>query len=386
MKYARRLLFLLPVLPVLACGLLAAAAQAQEIVKIGVAGPLSGELAHLGKAMENGAAMAVDDLNARGVTIGGKQVVFSLLSEDDAADPKQGAAVAQKLVDAHVSGVVGHANSGTTVPASRIYDQAGIPQISPSATTPVYTRQKFAGAFRVVANDNMLGSTLGRYAVDTLGARQIAVIDDRSAYGQGVADEFVKGAQARMPGVKIVGREFTSAKAIDFSAILTSLRAKKPDLIFFGGMDATAAPMLRQMKALGMTVRFMGGDGICTEALPRLAGDGLRDGAVFCAEAGGVEGSQQKAYDDFVARFHAQYHSDIQTYAPYAYDAVMVLAAAMQKAGSADPARYLPALKQTAYQGITGLIQFDGAGDIQHGAMTMSTYRAGKKVKLAVLR
>jgi branched-chain amino acid transport system substrate-binding protein len=370
----------------LAWGLLAGAAQAQEVVKIGVAGPLSGEIAHLGKAMENGVALAIDDLNARGTTINGKKVVFKMQSEDDAADPKQGTAVAQKLVDAGVSAVVGHANSGTTVPASRIYNAAGIPQITPSATTPAYTKQKFAGAFRVVANDNMLGSSLGRYAVDQLGARNIAVIDDRSAYGQGVADEFIKSAQARKPGLKIIGREFTTAKATDFSSILTTIRARKPDLVFFGGMDATAGAMLRQMRALGIDAKFMGGDGICTEALPRLAGEGLRDGSVFCAEAGGVEGTQEKAFDAFVARFQARYHSDIQTYAPYAYDAVMVLAAAMQKAGSADPAKYLPALQQTRYQGITGLIQFDRSGDIQHGAMTVSTFKGGKKSKLTVLR
>jgi branched-chain amino acid transport system substrate-binding protein len=232
----------------------------------------------------------------------------------------------------------------------------------------------------------MLGSSLGRYAVGQLGARQIAVIDDRSAYGQGVADEFVKSAQAQKPGLKIIGREFTTAKATDFSAILTSIRARKPDLVFFGGMDATAGAMIRQMRALGIEARFMGGDGICTEALPQLAGEGMRDGSVFCAEAGGVEGTQEKAIDAFVARFQARYHSDIQTYAPYAYDAVMVLAAAMQKAGSADPAKYLPALQHTKYQGITGLIQFDGSGDLQHAAMTVSTFKAGKKSKLAVLR
>jgi branched-chain amino acid transport system substrate-binding protein len=373
-------------LPFVIAALFAAPVHAQEVVRIGVVGPLSGEIAHLGKAMENGASMAIDDLNARGATINGKKVVFKLQSEDDAADPKQGTAVAQKLVDAHISGVVGHANSGTTVPASRIYNQAGIPQITPSATTPIYTKQGFATAFRVVANDNMLGTTLGRYAVDRLGARRIAVIDDRSAYGQGVADEFIKSAQGRIPGLKIVGREFTNPQAKDFTAILTAIKARKPDLIFFGGMDAVGGAIIRQMKALGIQVRFMGGDGICTEALPRLAGDAMRDGAVFCTEAGGVEGAQEQGMNAFVARFKSKYHSDIQTYAPYAYDAVMVLADAMQKAGSPDPAKYLPALKQTRYQGVTGLIQFDSAGDIKNGAMTLSTYKGGKKTKLEVLR
>jgi len=372
-------------IPLAVASLFAGAVHAQEVVRIGYAGALSGEIAHLGKAVENGAALAVDDLNARGVTIGGKKVVFKLQSEDDGADPKQGTAVAQKLVDAHVNAVVGHITSGTTVPASRIYNQGGIPQVSPSATTPIYTKQGYPGAFRVVAHDNMLGATLGRYAVDRLKARRIAVIDDSSAYGKGIAEEFIKSARARVPGLKMVDREFTNPKATDFSAILTAVRAKKPDLIFYGGMDATGGPILRQMKALGMPVKFMGGDGICTEALPKLAGDGMRDGEVYCVEAGGVDGAQEKVFNDFVARFNAKYHMDIQTYAPYAYDAVMVVAAAMQKAGSADPAKYLPALKQIRYQGITGVIQFDTSGDLKSPAMTLSTFKGGKKVKLEVL-
>lgn len=367
-------------------GLWSCAGMAQDVVKIGVAGPLSGEIAHLGKAMENGVALAIEDLNARGVTIGGRKAVFVMQSEDDAADPKQGTAVAQKLVDAGVKAVIGHANSGTTVPASRIYNAAGVVQISPSATTPAYTRQKFAGAFRVVANDNMLGRSLGRYAVNELGARRIAVIDDRSAYGQGVADEFIKSAEAGVPGLKIIGREFTTAKASDFSAILTRIRARKPDLVFFGGMDATAGGVVRQMKALGMALPFMGGDGICTEALPTLAGGNVRDGAVYCAEAGGIDAAHEKAVADFVARFHARFHSDIQTYAPHAYDATMTVAAAMRQAGSTDPVKFLPVLRQIQYPGLTGTIRFDANGDIRDGALTVSTYRAGKKTKLIVLR
>jgi branched-chain amino acid transport system substrate-binding protein len=372
-------------LPLLLAALAAAGAgHAQEVVKIGIAGPLSGEIAHLGKAMENGVAMAIDDLNARGTSIGGKKVVFRMQSEDDAADPKQGTAVAQKLVDAGVVAVVGHSNSGTTVPASRIYNQAGIPQITPSATTPGYTKQGFPGAFRVVANDNMMGAALGRYAVEKLGARHIAVIDDRTAYGQGVADEFVKSLQKQK--LKVVERQFTNPKATDFTSILTSIKAKKPDLIFLGGMDATAGGILRQMKALDIQARFMAGDGVCSDSLPQLAGVGMRDGEVFCADAGGIEKSQEKAIDDFVARFRARYHSDIQTYAPYAYDAVMVFVAAMQQAGSTDPAKFLPVLKQTKYHGLTGLIQFDAAGDLANGAITVSTYRAGRKSKLDVIR
>jgi branched-chain amino acid transport system substrate-binding protein len=366
-----------------ACGKKEAASDAQ-VIKIGHVGPVSGAIAHLGKDNENGARMAIEELNAAGLKFGDKAVKFELLAEDDAADPKQGTAAAQKLVDAKVNGVIGHLNSGTTIPASQIYNTAGIPQISPSATNPKYTRQGYTGAFRVVADDVHLGGTLGKYAVETLKGKNIAVIDDRTAYGQGVAEEFKKGATAA--GGSIVGHEFTTDKASDFNAILTTLKAKKPDVVFFGGMDAVAGPMLRQMKSLGINAKFMGGDGICTTELAKLAGDAMKDDTVFCAEAGGVEGEQKASMDKFRADFKAKFNADVQVYAPYVYDAVKVMATAMVNAGSADPAKYLPALKAIKYKGVTGDIVFDEKGDIKNGALTLYTYKGGERAQLAVVR
>jgi branched-chain amino acid transport system substrate-binding protein len=361
----------------------AGSASAQEVVRIGHVAPISGPSAHLGKDNENAARMAIDELNAKPFMINGKKVTLQLLGEDDGADPKQGTAVAQKLVDAKVKGVIGHLNSGTTVPASKIYNDAGIPEISPATTATQYTMQHFPGAFRVVANDAKLGGTLGKYAVQTLKAKNIAVIDDRTTYGQGVAAEFLKGAKG--PGVKIVAKEFTQATATDYTAILTSIRAKKPDVVFFGGMDSVAGPMLKQMKALGITAVMMGGDGMCTEALPRLAGDAVGEGKVVCAEAGGVKGPQEKVMDDFRARFQKRYNVGVQLYAPYVYDAVMVMAQAMQNAKSAEPAKYLPELKKIKYEGVTGTIQFDQNGDLKDAPLTLFTYKGGKKTKMDVI-
>lgn len=378
----RRLLWIALVLAAMPLPSLAA----DQVVKIGSASPVSGPSAHLGKDTENGARLAVDDLNARGFAIDGKPVRLVLVAEDDGGDPKQGTAVAQKLVDAGVVGVVGHLNSGTTVPASKIYDSAGIAQITPSATTPIYTHQGFKGAFRLVANDGKVGSTLGRLAVARLHARRVAVIDDRTAFGQGLADEFIKGVRAADPKVEIVARQFTTDKAIDFNAILTQIRAKKPDLLFYGGMDAVAGPMLKQMKALGLQIPFMGGDGVCSEKLAQLAGDGLGEDKVLCAVAGGVTGDGERAYADFTARYRKTFGLELQTYAPYAYDAVMVMARAMQAAKSSDPARFVPALARSRYQGVTGEIAFDKFGDLDNPAMTLYTYRGGKKTRLEVLR
>ena len=375
-------------LPIVAAAvaLIAGSAYAQDmVVKIGHVAPTSGAIAHLGKDNENGARMAIEELNAKGVMIGGKKAKFELLAEDDAGDPKQGTAAAQKLVDAKVNGVVGHLNSGTSIPASKIYSDAGIPQISPSATNPKFTRNGYKTTFRVVADDVHLGGTLGKYAVTTVKGKSIAVIDDRTAYGQGVADEFEKGVKGA--GGKTVAREFTNDKATDFTAILTSIKAKKPDVIFFGGMDAVAGPMMRQMKQLGIKAKFVGGDGICSSELPKLAAGTMDDGQVVCAEAGGVEGTAKKSMDDFYAAYKKKYNDDVKVYAPYVYDATMVMVAAMVKAGSAEPAKYLPVLAATdGYKGVTGTIGFDSKGDIKNGALTLYTYKAGKREQIAVVR
>ena len=360
-------------------------ASAQTVVTIAHVGPTSGAIAHLGKDNENGAKMAVEELNAAGVTIGGKKVTLKLMTEDDAADPKQGTSVAQKLVDAKVSGVIGHLNSGTTIPASKLYSDAGIPQVSPSATNPKYTRQGFKTAFRLVADDTQLGGTLGRYAVKELKGKSIAVIDDRTAYGQGVAEEFSKAVVAS--GGVVVAKEFTTDKATDFNSILTTIKGKKADVVFFGGMDAVAGPMLRQMKSLGIKAKFMGGDGICSTELVKLGGDAIADNQVYCAEAGGVEGQGKAGMEKFKTAFKAKYNADVQVYAPYVYDGVKLMVAAMVKAGSSDPAKYLPVLAATKdYPGVTGPITFDEKGDIKNGALTLKTVRGGKLTELAVIR
>ena len=367
-----------------ALSVLAGAASAQEVVRIAHVAGLTGPVAYFGKDTENGARMAIEALNARGVAIGGKKVTFELVAEDDASDPKQATSVAQKLVDARVNGVIGHQTSGTTIPASKIYHAAGIAQISHSSTSPKYTQQGFNTAFRVIANDVQLGQALGRYATGTMKARRVAVVDDRTAYGQGLATEFSRSLQKQ--GGSVVAREFTNDKATDFSAIVTRIRAAKPDLVFFGGMNATAGPMLRQMKQLGLNVRMMGGDGICSDEIHKLSGGTMQDGQVVCAEAGGVQGEAKAGMDKFRADYKKRFGIDVQINAPYAYDATMAMAEAMVKAGSSAPAKYLPVLAQIQYQGITGPIAFDARGDIRDGTITLYTFKGGKRSMIAVTK
>ena len=350
------------------------------VVKIGASAPLTGPQAHIGKDNENGTRMAIEDANAKGLMIGGKKARFELLSEDDQADPKTATIVAQKLVDDKVNGVIGHLNSGTTIPASRIYSDNGIPQISPSATAVAYTAQGFKTAFRVMANDGQQGKVLGEFAAKNLGGKKIAVIDDRTAYGQGLADEFVKSAQAN--GAQIVAHEYTTDKAVDFTSVLTLIKGKQPDLMFFGGMDPQGAPMLKQLRALGLKAKFMMGDGGYTPKLIENAG-AAAEGAY--ASLPGVPLVQMPGGKDFSQRYEAKYKQPIELYAPYCYDAVNVMIAAMQKAGSAEPAKYLPELAKVEYDGVTAKIAFDEKGDIKGGAITLYQVQQGKWQPLETL-
>ena len=365
-----------------AVAMLAGTSMAQDmVVKIGHVGPVSGGQAHYGKDNENGARMAVEDLNAKGVTIGGKKVKLELVAEDDAADPKQGTAAAQKLCDAKVNGVVGHLNSGTTIPASSIYNQCGIPHVTPSATNPKLTQQGYKTTFRLLANDNALGAGLALHAANNLKLKKIAIIDDRTAYGQGVAEVFKKTAMAK--GIQIVDEQYTNDKAVDFMAILTAIKSKAPDGVFYGGMDTQAGPMLRQMEQLGMTnVKFFGGDGICTAKLSEQSGNAKTTQNVVCAE-GGASLEKMPGGKAWKARYDAKYPGQFQVYSPYTYDAVGVLVDAMVRAGSADPKVYTAKLFDANYQGVTTKIGFEADGELKNPAMTLYNYGAdGKKIPL----
>jgi len=323
-----------------------ASAQDVQVVKIGHVGPVSGAQAHYGKDNENGVRMAIEDLNAQGVTIGGKKIRFELQAEDDAADPKQGTAAAQKLCDAKVAGVVGHLNSGTTIPASKVYNDCGIPHVTGAATNPNLTKPGYKTTYRIIANDNALGAGLAFYAADTLKLKKVAVIDDRTAYGQGVADVFKRTAKAK--GLEVVAEEFTTDKATDFNAILTSIKGKNPDAIFFGGMDPQAGPMLRQMEQLGLAnVKYFGGDGICTSEIAKLAAGAKTLGNVICAE-GGASLAKMPGGNAWKAKYDAKYPNQFQVYSPYTYDATFILVDAMKRANSVDPKVYTPKLIEIA--------------------------------------
>ncbi len=366
--------------PAAAAPAAAPAAGGEAIVKIGHVGPVSGPQAHYGKDNENGSRMAVEDLNTQNIVIGGKKIKFELQAEDDAADPKQGTAAAQKLCDAKVNGVVGHLNSGTTIPASKVYNDCGIPHVTGAATNPALTKPGYKTTYRIIANDLALGAGLAAYAADTLKLKKVAIVDDRTAYGQGVAEVFKKVAKEK--GVEVVDEQFTTDKATDFMAILTAMKSKNPDAIFYGGMDPQAGPMLRQMEQLGLTkAKYFGGDGICTSEIAKLAAGAKTLENVICAE-GGASIQKMPGGEAWKAKYDAKYPGQFQVYSPYTYDATMLLVDAMKRADSTDPKVYTPKLIESDYQGVTAKIQFEPNGELKNAAITLYKYVDGKKVPL----
>ena len=379
MKWSALAVVLVATLSLSACGKKPdTAAEGKQIIRIGQSSPLTGPQAHLGKDNDNGARLAIDEINAAKPTLGGKPVVFELMSEDDGADPKIATTVAQRLVDEGVVGVIGHLNSGATIPASKVYSDAGIPQVSPSATAVKYTTQGFKTAFRVMTNDAQQGKVLGAYAAKL--GKKIAIIDDRTAYGQGLADEVEKAAKAA--GEEVVAREYTTDRASDFMAILTSIKAKNPDVVFFGGMDPQAAPLVKQMRQLGMKARFLGADGSETPKFIELAGPDA-EGSIASMPGLPLEG--MPGGQSFKQKFEAKY-GQIQNYAPYAYDAARVMVEAMKRANSAEPAKYLAELPKTDFQGVTGHIRFDARGDLAGGAITLYQVKDGKWTVLETVK
>lgn len=354
-------------------------AQAQEqVIAIGHSGPLSGPNAFAGKDNENGVRMAVDELNAKKMVVGGKTLQFKLLSEDDQCDARAGVSVAQKFVDDGVKYVLGPYCSGVSIPASRVYSQGGT-LVSTVGTNPKVTDNGYKNLFRIIASDTQIGANMAIYAANVMKVKNVAVIDDRTAFGQGVADEFSK--EAKKLGLNIVGHEFTTDKSTDFLAVLTNLKAKKPEAIFFGGYAPQAAPMARQMKQLGLTAKLLGGDTLCSPEVGKLGGDAVND-TVFCAQ-GGTMLDKVEAGAAFKAKYKERFKRDADAYAASYYDQTMLIGSAMQKANSVDPKKVGEQIYSTSYKGVAGTYAYDEKGNLKQAPITVSTFRNGAPVPLA---
>jgi branched-chain amino acid transport system substrate-binding protein len=358
----------------------AGAARADQIVKIGEVAPVTGPASYLGKDTENGARLAIEEINQSGLTIGGQKITLMFDAQDDAGDPRQATQVAQKLVDDKVSAVVGHMQSGSTIPASKIYSDAGIVQVSPSATNPAYTQQGFKTAYRVVATDAQQGPTLADYAAKTLKVKSVAIVDDSTAYGQGLAVEFEK--QAKADGITVLSHDASTDKTVDFRAILTKIKGERPDVIMYGGLDGTGGPFVKQAKQLGIPVKTLAGDGLCADDLAKLAGDAADN--VICSIAGAPLMKMPEG-PAFVERYKKRFGYAPVLNSPFAYDAVGIIVDAMKRAQSTEPAKILAAMPATDYRGVLGETQFDSKGDLKHGVISLYKYVDGKQALLGVV-
>ncbi|WP_198386288.1 branched-chain amino acid ABC transporter substrate-binding protein [Burkholderia ubonensis] len=348
-----------------------------QVVTIGIAGPMTGPIAHLGKDIESGVKMAVEEINSNPPVIGGRRVLFKTITVDDQSDPRIAVQAANHLVDKNIAAVIGHYNSGTTIPASKIYASAGIPQISPGSTNPEYTHQGLKTAFRNIANDDQQGIVVAKFAYTDLKARKVAVVDDRTAAGQGQADKFVE--QFTKLGGVVITREYTTSTATNFTSILTKIKAYNPDIIFYASMDAQAGPMVKQMKSLGMKTKILSMDGVMSNLFIKLAGDAAEG---HMASSVGLPQDKMPGFLEFSRKFTAKY-GEMQSYSPYSYDAFMVLVAAMKKGNSTDPARFSPKIHEIHYDGVAGSIQFDKNGDLRDGIITIYRVKNGRWVAIS---
>mgnify|MGYP000231551365 CR=1 FL=1 len=354
-----------------ACGKLDAG---QICVKIGHGAPRTGGIAHLGKDNENGAQLAVNEINAQGgIKVGDKVVKLALVGEDDAADPKQGPVVAQKLVDAGVVGVVGHLTSGVTIPANAVYAKAGMAQISPSSTNPDYTLKGektpkgSVSTYRMVATDAMQGPAMGRFMLNK-GAKTVAILDDSTQYGKGLADQVEK--TLKDGGVQIVAHEASTATTTDFKAILTKIKASEADAIVWGGLEDTAATLTKQARELGLQQKLLMFDAVCTDNYITLSGD--TSIGVLCSVTG-VPLSEMPEGAAFKERFEKRFNGQkVQGFAPFAYDAVYTVVEAIKKAGTTeDSAKVAAAMEGIQAKGLSGNIAFEPSGERKDGMITI---------------
>jgi branched-chain amino acid transport system substrate-binding protein len=358
-----------------ACAMLAAGAHAEnvKVVKLGFAAPLTGFSASWGKDEENAVRVAVDDANKAGLVIGGQKSQFELDSQDDAADPKTAVLVAQRFLDEGVSGVIGHLNSGCSVAASAIYAKAGIPQVSPSASSPAFTSRGLKTTFRTINNDDQMATLAADYSVKKLGAKRIATIDDSTDYGSNFAAEL--GKAIKSAGGEVVSRQYTDTKSVDFRAILTTIKGANPDLIVYIGSYGQAASLVKQLRQLGIRSKFMGEGGFTNDNFLKLTGNAAK--GMYSWEYG-LPLSRLPRAADLEKKIQARFGTGIVQFAPQAYDATWAIINAMKKADSTDPQKYVSVLPNVSFDGVTGPIAFEKNGDLASTQATLFQEQNGK--------
>jgi branched-chain amino acid transport system substrate-binding protein len=342
-------------------------------IKIGCASPLTGDQAQMGIDACNGVRLAVEQANAKGIGIPGQK--FEVLALDDQHNPAQAVNVAKKLAaDPSVLAVMGHFNSSCSKPAGAIYHEARMVQVTAASTNPELSKQGFDTFFRVSATDDVQGPSGAKYAAEKLGAKSIFIIDDKTTYGKGLADEFEK--EARKLGVQILGHEGITQGDKDFTPLLTKIKPLNPDVIYFGGIYPEGALLIRQARSLNLTSKMMGGDGIADPLFSKLASAEIAEGTYATMVGGDMR--KVDAAQGFIKAYEEKF-GPLGLWSAYAYDAGNILIQAIAKAGTKDREAVLKAMREIPdFQGVTGKIVFDEKGDNKNQFIGMFHFHNGQ--------
>lgn len=347
-------------------------------LKIGVAGPLTGAQAAFGEMLKNGATLAVEEWNARGgVSVGGKKMKVDILWGDDRHDPKEGVSIAHKFVNAGAAGIVGHFNSSVSIPASTVYAEAGVVQITPASTNPKLTEQGFSTVFRVCGRDDQQGEVAANYIVDKLKLKRVAILHDKTTYGQGLADETKRFLEKR--GVKPIFYSGVVQGDKDYTPVLTAAKQAKPELVYFGGIHPEAILLVKQMRErLGMKAHFMSGDGIVTDEYYKIAGKSAEGTYITFTP----DQTKLAAAQNVIKKHRKRFGKEVGAYTIYSYVAANLILNSIQATGSTKGDKLAAHLRSKAWDTSLGKLQFNKKGDVLESPYVLWQVKGSKFVEI----
>jgi branched-chain amino acid transport system substrate-binding protein len=350
----------------------------EDVIKIGIAGPMTGDQAKMGMDFRNAVTLAVKEWNNKGGVLGKK---IELLIGDDQRDPKQAVAVANKFVTQGVIGVIGHFNSSCSIPASDVYHRANIPMITPASTNPQLTEKGYRGVFRVCGRDDQQGKVAAEFVASQLKTKRIAIIHDKTTYGQGLADEFKKFLSDRSEStrteVDVVYYGGIVQGDKDFKTVLSAIKNVSPELVYFGGIYPEGGLLVRQAREIGLEVPFMSGDGVIDPKFIEIAGAEAAEGTylTFSPDPNNIPTAKV-----FIEKYKAKF-GELGPYSIYAYDAINVMLKAIEAAGTIDGKAIIDKLHSLEFSGALGNLKFDEKGDITVAPYIVWITKGGKFVE-----
>lgn len=355
-------------LAALSLGLVACDEKKSDAIIIGVAGPVTGSEAVFGEQFVHGATKAVADINAKGGVLGKK---LELVVGDDACDPKQAVSVANDMASKGAVFVAGHYCSDSSIPASEVYSDAGIVQITPASTNPTFTERGLANVFRICGRDDAQGPTAAAYVAEHFAGKRIAVVDDKSTYGKGLADEFTKALNAA--GTEEVLHESISKGDKDYSPLISKLKQAGADVLYFGGYKTEGGLIVRQMREQGLSTVLIGGDALVTDEFWSITGAAGEGTLMTFGPDPRLDPNNAKLVGEFRAEKY-----EPEAYTLYTYAAIQAWAQAAEKAGSTDAAKVEAALKSNRFDTVLGKIGFDAKGDMDAPGYVFYAWKDGK--------